>query len=83
MDFVTHLPCNSQRHDAVWVIVDWLTIVINAGFSSKLYPSIAGCLTTKYSSWIRGLQKSSIVLDLLFPFTSSSSSSGIVCNLSL
>ena len=25
MDFVTHLPWTSQRHDAVWVIVDWLT----------------------------------------------------------
>ena len=25
MDFVTHLPRTSQNHDAVWVIVDWLT----------------------------------------------------------
>ena len=25
MDFVTHLPWTPQRHDAVWVIVDWLT----------------------------------------------------------
>ena len=25
MDFVTHLPQTPQRHDAVWVIVDWLT----------------------------------------------------------
>ena len=25
MDFVTHLPRTTQRHDAVWVIVDWLT----------------------------------------------------------
>ena len=25
MDFVTHLPRTMQRHDAVWVIVDWLT----------------------------------------------------------
>ena len=25
MDFVTHLPRTPQRHDAVWVIVDWLT----------------------------------------------------------
>ena len=25
MDFVTHLPRTLQRHDAVWVIVDWLT----------------------------------------------------------
>ena len=25
MDFVTHLPWMPQRHDAVWVIVDWLT----------------------------------------------------------
>ena len=24
MDFVTHFPRTSQRHDAVWVIVDWL-----------------------------------------------------------
>ena len=24
MDFVTRLPRTSQRHDAVWVIVDWL-----------------------------------------------------------
>ena len=25
MNFVTHLPRTQQRHDAVWVIVDWLT----------------------------------------------------------
>ena len=25
MDFVTHLPRTSYRHDEVWVIVDWLT----------------------------------------------------------
>ena len=25
MDFVTHLPWMPRRHDAVWVIVDWLT----------------------------------------------------------
>ena len=25
MDFVTHLPRPPWRHDAVWVIVDWLT----------------------------------------------------------
>ena len=25
MDFVTHLPRTSLKHDAVWVIVDWLT----------------------------------------------------------
>ena len=25
MDFVTHLPWTLQGHDAVWVIVDWLT----------------------------------------------------------
>ena len=25
MDFVTHLPWTSQKHDAVWVIVDRLT----------------------------------------------------------
>ena len=25
MDFVTYLPRTPQRHDAVWVIVDWLT----------------------------------------------------------
>ena len=24
MDFVTHFPWTSQKHDAVWVIVDWL-----------------------------------------------------------
>ena len=25
MDFVTHLPRASRKHDAVWVIMDWLT----------------------------------------------------------
>ena len=25
MDFVTRLPWTPRRHDAVWVIVDWLT----------------------------------------------------------
>ena len=25
MDFVTHFPRTPWRHDAVWVIVDWLT----------------------------------------------------------
>ena len=25
MDFVTHLPRTSWGHDAVWLIVDWLT----------------------------------------------------------
>ena len=25
MDFVTHFPRTPQGHDAVWVIVDWLT----------------------------------------------------------
>ena len=25
MDFVTHFPRIQWRHDAVWVIVDWLT----------------------------------------------------------
>ena len=25
MDFVTYLPRTPQRHDAMWVIVDWLT----------------------------------------------------------
>ena len=25
MDFVTHFPRKLQRHDALWVIVDWLT----------------------------------------------------------
>ena len=56
------------------------TIVINVGFSSKLFASIAGYLTAKYSSWIMGLQKSSIVLGLLFLSTSSSR---IACNFSL
>ena len=25
MDFVTHLPRTSWKHDVVWVIVDWIT----------------------------------------------------------
>ena len=36
-------------------------MVISAGFSSKLLASIVGCLTVEYSSWITGLQKSSMV----------------------
>ena len=34
MDFVTHLPRTLRRHDAVWVIVDWLTKL--AHFSSSV-----------------------------------------------
>ena len=26
MDFVTHFPWTQRRHDAVWVIIDWLTM---------------------------------------------------------
>ena len=37
------------------------SMVISAGFSSKLLASITGCLTAEYSSWITGLQKSSIL----------------------
>ena len=29
MDFVTHLPQTSQRHDSVWVIVDRLTKLVH------------------------------------------------------
>ena len=36
-------------------------MVIKAGFSSKLLASTAGCLTAEYSTWMTGLQKSSIV----------------------
>ena len=25
IDFVTHFPRTSRKHDAVWLIVDWLT----------------------------------------------------------
>ena len=25
MEFVTHFPWTPRRHDAVWVIMDWLT----------------------------------------------------------
>ena len=25
MDFLTHLPRTSQKHDTIWVIVEWLT----------------------------------------------------------
>ena len=39
-------------------------MVMSAGFSSKLFASIAGCLTIEYSSLMIGLQKSSIVLCL-------------------
>ena len=35
--------------------------MISAGFNSKLLASTAGCLIAEYSSWIIGLQKSSIV----------------------
>ena len=29
MDFVTHFPRTSQRHDAVWVIMDRLTKLVH------------------------------------------------------
>ena len=25
IDFVTHLPRTLRRHDAIWVVLDWLT----------------------------------------------------------
>ena len=34
----------------------YYTIVINVGFSSKLFALIAGYLIVEYSSWIIGLQ---------------------------
>ena len=57
-----NLPTCSLGSSVGWPINSLCyTMVISAGFSSKLLASIAGCLTAEYSSWITGLQKSSIV----------------------
>ena len=40
MDFATHLPRTSRKHDAVWVIVEWVTksahfLVVQMTFTLK------------------------------------------------
>ena len=54
MDFVTHLPRTSQRHDAVWGIVDRLIklahfLVVRKTFTLENY---AECIFVRLSSYM-------------------------------
>ena len=63
MDFVTHLPQTRQRHDVVWVIVDWLTksahfLPVRMTFTLEEFCR----LYIREIVWLHGVQVS-IVLD--------------------
>ena len=54
MDFVTHLPQISRKHDAVWVIVDRLTksahfLAVRMTFTRR---NFAGCTFERLSDYI-------------------------------
>ena len=56
MDFVTHLPRTPRRHDAVWVIVDWLMksahfLVVRMTFTLEEF----GRLYIREIVWLHGV----------------------------
>ena len=63
MDFMTHLPWTSWKHDVVWVIVDWLTksahfLVVRMAFTLEEFCK----LYIREIVWLHGVPIS-IVLD--------------------
>ena len=51
MDFVTHLPWTSRGHDAVWVIMDQLTMLV--AYRLALPPSLSGVHVLFHVSMLR------------------------------
>ena len=65
----------------------YCTIVINVGFSSKLFASIAGCLTAEYPSSVIALKvlhsiRALISLYFLFFFWNILESFSLICHIS-
>ena len=54
MDFMSHLPQTSRGHDAVWVIMDWLTKSAHflAVWMTSLWRNSTGCTYGRLSSYM-------------------------------